>query len=155
MAAGLILTVVALFMLPMSVKETSTAINRDDFVQDELELEYFHEGGRKRSAWIVGHLVSTGEQYSTSSFSLDAMNRLRALNQEKRLAGHRFPVRYLPKQHGFWFAVDWLKQFRVQEPEHFDLGFPTGLVIANIVIGAVAVLMIRRGLGDSPALPAE
>jgi hypothetical protein len=36
-AAGLLTTLLALFMAPMSLREACTSINRRDFVLDELE----------------------------------------------------------------------------------------------------------------------
>lgn len=147
MAAGLLLAVAALFMLPMSVRESCTLATRDGFVRDEYELEFFSQGrGPHSSTWIEGHLVSTGERYVTQRVHIVGLKRLVSLAREHALEGHRVPVRYLPAS-GFWFAVDKVDQFRVQSLEEFDQGFPAGLVLANLVIAALGIALIRRGAG--------
>jgi hypothetical protein len=148
MAAGMLMALLALFMAPMSLRETCTSINRRHFVLDELRLEHFSEGsGGDSSASLEGRLASTGERYVFDHVSVVGLDRLRELSRENRVVGYRTAVRYLPKQEGFWAAVDWANQFRVRTPEDFDHGFPAGLVIANIVFAAGGVLLIRRGAG--------
>lgn len=55
-------------------------------------------------------------------------------------------MRYLPKQ-GVWPAIDAVNPFRVQSPDEFALGLPTGLIVANAVIALACVLLVRRGAG--------
>jgi hypothetical protein len=50
---------------------------------------------------LEGRLVSTGERY-VDNVSVISLDRLRELSREKRVEGYRVPVRYLPKQRGFW-----------------------------------------------------
>ena len=149
MAAGLISAILALFMAPMSLREACTSVNRRDFVVDELQLEHFtEESGGDSSASFEGRLVSTGERYVTDNVSMVGLERLRELSREKRVEGYRVPVRYMPKQGGFWAGVDRINQFRVRTPEDFDHGFPTGLVAVNVVIAVLSILLIRRVVGS-------
>jgi hypothetical protein len=150
MAAGLLSALLALFMAPMSLRETCTYVNRRDFVVDELELEHFtEESGGDSSASFEGHLVSTGERYVTDNVSTVGLERLRELSREKRVEGYRVPVRYLPKQEGFWAGVDRINQFRVRTPGDFDHGFPAGLVAINVVMALASILLIRRVVRSS------
>ena len=99
---GLITAVVALFMVPMSLREACTSVNRRDYILDELQLEHFSEGsGADSSVSLEGRLVSTGERYVTDYVSIVGLGRLRELSRENRVEGYRVPVRYLPKQGGF------------------------------------------------------
>ena len=141
-------------MLPMSVRETSTLVNRGDFVLDELELEHYREGrGKTGRSFMEGRLLSTGESYVTDRTSIVGLDLIRQLKRENRVRGFRAPVRYLPKQGRFWPAVDRIVQFRVLSREEFDLGFPVALVAANLVFVVLSVMLIRRGAGF-PARPA-
>ena len=154
MATGLIMGVVALFMAPMSLRETCTLVNRADFIVDELQLEEFRdESGGDSSAALEGHLVSTGEHFVTEDVSIIGLDRLRTLQREKKVEGFRVPMHYLPKQEGFWAIVDRVCQFRVRTPQDFEHGFPAPLVAANIVIAAVSIALIRRGAGFSKRVP--
>lgn len=148
MAAGLILAILALFMAPMSLRELCVYVNRSDFVPDELQLEFFKPPGKGRgsSGWLEGRIVSTGEPYRTDRWQVVGLDRLHELSREGRLQGHRVPVWYLPK-HGFWSTIDKINPFRVQAPEEFEQGLPSGLIAANVVIALGCVLLIRRGAG--------
>ncbi|MEO7917957.1 MAG: hypothetical protein ABIT01_00715 [Thermoanaerobaculia bacterium] len=148
MAAGLLLSVVTLFMLPMTMRETCTSAFRTGYVLDELELDEFKDGrGRNSPTRLDAHLVSSGERVLHADTSLVGLDRLRELQGEHKLLGHRVTVRTLPNLHGFWAALDRNLDFRVRTLEDFDSGFPFGLVAANLVFGALAAFLIRRGRG--------
>jgi len=158
----LLLGVLALFMFPMSVRESSTHLNRRDFVLDDLVLLQFHEeGGEGANTFVEGRLSSTEERYVTDRLSIVGLDLLRQLEREKRTKGFKAPVRYLPKQGQFWPAVDRINQFRVLSREEFDHGFPAWMVAANIVFAILSVFLIRRGAGfprrqlDSPQGPSH
>jgi hypothetical protein len=148
MAAGLLLALAALFMAPMSLRETCTLATRGRFVLDEYQLDFFSEDrGPHSSPWVEGRLVSTGERYVIHRMDIvGGLDLLLRLAREHRLEGRRVAVRYLPAG-GFWFALDRVNPFRVQSPEEFDLGFPTGLVLSNLAIAVLSFALIRRGAG--------
>jgi hypothetical protein len=76
--------------------------------------------------------------------------RLAALQREKRIAGARVPVWYLPKQ-GPWRTVDRVVPFRVLAPAELE-GPPTWAIAAvNVLIAVGGILLIRRGVGPKPA----
>jgi hypothetical protein len=146
MAAGLLSAVFALFMAPMSIRELATWLNHDAFVRDELELEFFSEGrGGHSSAWMEGHLVSTGERYRTDRVHVVGLDVLLSLDKERRLEGRRFPVWFLPRR-GFWFALDKVVQFRVRSDDEFAQGLPAGLIAFNFGIALASVFLIRLGM---------
>jgi hypothetical protein len=146
MAAGLLLAVASLFMIPMSVREVCTLVNRNDFILDELQLDSYSESSGNDSPVLEGHLISTGERYVFDYVSIVGLDRLRQLQREKAVEGYRLTVRYLPRQKGLWAMIDRASQFRVRSLEDFDQGFPAGLVAANIVIAVLSIVLIRRGV---------
>jgi hypothetical protein len=146
MAAGLLLAVMALFMAPMSLREVCTAVNRVDFVRDEIGLDFFYKAaGGHSSDWLDAHIVSTSERFHTDRTHLLGLG-LDELRRNPPQPGLRAPVWYLPP-HRFWSTVDGINAFRVMAPVEFDQGFPEGLFAANLVIAVAAILLIRRGAG--------
>lgn len=152
MLAGLLLAWLTLFMLPMSIRETSTAINRRGYILDELQLDTYREGlGRRTSTRLEGHIVSSGERFVTDSSSIVGLDRLRELKRENKVEGHRLPVRYLRNPSGFWAALDRACQFRVRTREDFDSGLPYGLVATNLLFAFLSVIFIRRAVSGPKA----
>lgn len=156
MAAGLLMAVAALFMLPMTVRETSTAVNYDGYILDELELTEFNEGhGRGARTRVEGRLLSSGKPFVTTFSSLVGLDldRLRELKRENKVKGHRVSVRNLAKPSAFWAIVDRNCQFRVRTPDDFDNGFPVVLVAVNFLFAFFSVICIRRGIRPREDVP--
>ena len=144
---GLMLLWVAIFILPMNLRDVSIFLNRDEFVRDEFEVDHFSRG---KYGTLGGHVVSTGETLSTTNDSLiiGGLDRRRELLEQKRLVGHRFPVWYLPRK-GFWGFVDTVSRFRVISAEVFEQPDPPKAVWLGIGAGfwAAGILLLRWGVG--------
>jgi hypothetical protein len=150
MGCGLVLAVLTLFVAPATLRLLCMEWNRSAYVSDALELELFEEGHGISDTVIEGRLVSTGEHIRTDRTGLVGLDRLRALARERRVAGARVPVWYLPKQ-GAWRVVDRVNPFRVLPPDEFEGGVPTVVVAAvNALMAAGSILLIRRGVGPKP-----
>jgi hypothetical protein len=145
---GLVLLIVAIFIAPMNLRDVSIFLNRDEFVRDEFEVDYFSQGTRSQS--FGGHVVSTGESLSTHNDGLIIPGGLagrRELQEEKRLVGHRFPVWYLPRR-GFWGFVDQVSPFRVISAEVFEAPDPPKAAWLGVAAGfwVTGILLLRWGV---------
>lgn len=151
MGCGLLLAVLALFMAQATLRLVCIELNRDAYVADQLELEFYRESSHDSDAIVEGHLVSTGERFRTDRTDFVGLDRLRALARDKAVVGARAPVWYLAKQGG-WRVVDRVNPFRVSPPAEFEGGVPAVAVAAvNALIAAGSILLIRRGLGPPPS----
>ena len=150
MGCGLLLAILTLFMAPATLRYVCAELNRDAYVADELELEFYRESSHMSDAIVEGHIVSTGERFRTDRTDLVGLDRLRALARDHAIEGARAPVWYLPTQ-GAWKTVDRVVSFRVLAPGEFE-GPPTWAIAAvNVLIAVGSILLIRRGVGPKPA----
>jgi len=147
-AAGLVATVIAIFMLPSSLRPLVTAMTRSGFGADQLRLESFRDPlGRSVGGTILsGQIVSSGEPLSTRRTSIVGLDRLRELNRAGTIEGHLVPVYYYPPG-GLSSAVDAILEFRVLSPEEFEGGVPFGYLAVNVAFVAAGWWFVRRGIG--------
>jgi hypothetical protein len=150
MGCGLLLAVLTLFMAPATLRYVCAELNRDAYVADQFELEFYRASSHISDAIVEGHIVSTGEPFRTDRTGLIGLERLRALARDRAIVGARAPVWYLPKQ-GAWKTVDRVVAFRVLAPGEFE-GPPTwAIVVVNVLMAVGSILLIRRGVGPKAA----
>jgi hypothetical protein len=150
MGCGLLLAVLALFMAPATLRYLCAELNRDGYVADQLELEFYRPSDVHSDSIIEGHLVSSGERFRTDRDDLVGRERLAALHRDHRIAGARAPVLCLPTQ-GAWRTVDRVVPFRVLAPGELE-GPPTwAITLVNALIAVGSILLVRRGVGPKPA----
>lgn len=152
-ALGLVMEIIAIFMASATVRYACVAINRDEFVRDAIEIEFFKEGSRNSSFRIEGRIVSSGERYVTRR-EVVGIEQLRQLALQGSIPGHRSPVWYLPRR-GVWAWIDWVSEFRVLSPDELESPLATGVgfVVFNIAFALGGALLIRRGIGRKTAGP--
>jgi len=145
LALGLVMTVVAVFIAPVTVRSLCILINRGGFVQDAFEIEFLHEGTRASSRTLEGRIVSSGERFVTKRIDLVGDEQRRQLAAQGRIPGHRLPVWYLPRR-GVWAWVDRVADFRLLSPEEFEtpLAFDVGFAAFNIAFALGGALLVRR-----------
>jgi len=145
LALGLVMTAVALFIAPLTVRSLCILINRGGFVQDAFEIEFLHEGTRVSSRTLEGRIVSSGERFVTKRIDLIGGEQRRQLAAQGRIPGHRFPVWYLPRR-GVWAGIDGVVDFRLLSPEEFEtpLAFVLGFAAFNIAFALGGALLVRR-----------
>jgi hypothetical protein len=145
LALGLVMTVVAVFIAPVTVRSLCILINRGGFVQDAFEIEFLHEGTRASSRTLEGRIVSSGERFVTKRIDLVGDEQRRQLTAQGRIPGHRLPVWYLPRR-GVWAWVDRVADFRLLSPEEFEtpLAFDVGFAAFNIAFALGGALLVRR-----------
>jgi len=145
LALGLVMTAVALFMAPVTVRDLCILINRGGFVQDAFEIEFLHEGSRASSRRLEGRIVSSGERFVTKRIDLVGAEQRRQLAAQGSVPGHRLPVWYLPRR-GVWAGIDQVIDFRLLSPEEFDMAptFGVGFAAFNIAFALGGALLVRR-----------
>jgi hypothetical protein len=145
LALGLVMTVVAVFIAPVTVRSLCILINRGGYVQDAFEIEFLHEGTRASSRTLEGRIVSSGERFVTKRIDLVGDEQRRQLTAQGRIPGHRLPVWYLPRR-GVWAWVDRVADFRLLSPEEFEtpLAFDVGFAAFNIAFALGGALLVRR-----------
>ena len=145
LALGLVMTAVALFMAPVTVRDLCILINRGGFVQDAFEIEFLHEGSRASSRRLEGRIVSSGERFVTNRIDLVGGEQRRQLAAQGRIPGHRLPVWYLPRR-GVWAGIDQVIDFRLLSPEEFEMAPTFDVVFAafNIAFALGGALLVRR-----------
>ena len=151
-AAGLVLALLALFMLPMTVREIATSFARREFVRDVFIVESYT--ARSEDPVLTGKLESTGETYRTTRDSIVGVDRLSELYEKNQLEGARADVWYLPKR-GIWESIDQIVGLRVQSPSEFGTGFAPWVIAAQILFAASAWLLIRQVLREIRAAPSS
>jgi len=142
MGAGLVLTLVALFVAMLTLRETCTQINLSGFVRTEFVITGYQEETGESDAVMSGRVVSSGEQFGRVRESLVGLDVVRRLKKEGRLKGYRAPVWYL-KGAGHWETVDRVMPFRLQSLEEFGAGSYWVLLGGNLLSGAAAIFLIR------------
>ena len=142
MGAGVALTLVALFMATLTLRETWTQINLSGFVRTEFVVTGYQEGTGDSDTVMSGRVVSSGEQFERVSESFVGVDVVRKLKKEGRLKGYRAPVWYL-KGVGHWETVDRVMPFRLQSVDEFGAGSYWVLLAGNLLVGAVAIILIR------------
>lgn len=142
MGGGLALTLVALFMAMLTLRETWTQINLSGFVRTEFVVTGYQEGTGDSDAVMSVRVVSSGEQFERVSESFVGVDAVRKLKKEGRLKGHRAPVWYL-KGAGHWDKVDRVMPFRLQSVDEFGAVSYWFLLGSNLLVGAVAFFLIR------------
>lgn len=147
-ALGAILLCIAILITPMNIRDVAVIFNRSNYVRDHFEAEYLSQSSDSHT--FGGHIVSTGEAFSTENegiFVPQGLALLQQLKDEKRLEGYRFPVWYLPAK-GFWAGVGLVSDFRVLSAE--QLGEPDALRGIWLVVGCgiwlIGIFLVRRAI---------
>ncbi len=145
---ALVLLTASLLFVPMNLRDVGILLNRDDYVRDEFEVDYFSQG--RKSNTFGGHVVSSGESLSTYDEGIiisGGLARRQQLIEDKLLVGHRFPVWYLPAT-GFWRFVDKINQFRVISPDEFESSTEGRLVWlgTGVAFWVTGILLMRWGV---------
>jgi hypothetical protein len=139
------MTVVALFITPVTVRSLCILINRGGFVQDAFEIEFLHEGSRASSKRLEGRIVSSGERFVTERIDLVGDEQQRQLAAQGSIPSHRLPVWYLPRR-GVWAGIDQVIGFRLLSREEFEMAptFGVGFAAFNIAFALGGALLVRR-----------
>ncbi|MBK8270793.1 MAG: hypothetical protein IPK83_21800 [Planctomycetes bacterium] len=145
-ALGLIVATLALFMSQATLRQICVAVHKGDYVRDEFELEYFSDGPGRGHNSLGGHVVSTGEHFSTAMYPMP-LEKLRELAGQMKLEGHRTPVWYLPRA-ATWGWTQFIFSHRLLSPSEFELSgmFRLNIVLFNLTMAALSLWLIRRGL---------
>jgi hypothetical protein len=141
---GLLLAVVAMAMFEQSARWLLTALTRDHFVRDELELDHLRDRPGEGGFGYGGYIVSSGERAASSTTIMVPLERLREIDVAGTVPGARVPVHYLPATQP-WTALDYVLRFRVQAPEVFATDALDWTVV-NLLIAVAAVWLIRKGV---------
>jgi hypothetical protein len=153
---ALLLFLMAVMMLEQSKRWAATALVRSHFTQTEFEIDFLRDEGGKHGFSLDGHIVSSGENVHISSAGNNVVpyERLRELQAAGRVRGAREPVRYLPPDAPGAFLHPIVVNFRVQDPERFEVDAP-GWVVVNVLAALGAFFLCRRGIrlasGQMPA----
>ena len=148
MGGGLALTLVALFMATLTLRETWTQINLSGFVRTEFVVTGYQEETGDSDAVMSGRVVSSGERFERVRESFVGVDVVRKLKKEGRLKGYRAPVWYL-KGTGHWQTVDRVMPFRLQSVDEFGAGSYWMLLAGNLLVGAAAIFPIRWAIARS------
>ncbi|MCC7236774.1 MAG: hypothetical protein IT163_15795 [Bryobacterales bacterium] len=143
-AASLISGALALFMVSASLRGIFVAVNRAKFVPDEAVILNW-DFAERRVSDPRARIVSSGEEVQIDRYNFMELDEAQALENAGKLEGHRTPVFYLPPASP-WSTADNFVAFRIQSPEQFALGFPAGLLVANLLLAVLSVVLFRRGL---------
>ena len=95
MGAGVALTLVALFMATLTLRETWTQINLSGFVRTEFVVTGYREKTGDSDAVMSGRVVSSGERFERMRESFVGVDVVRKWKKEGRLKGYRATVWYL------------------------------------------------------------
>lgn len=141
-AAGLLVALAALFVLPWTAREVATAANRGRFVRTGFTVERY-DRATEGSDYLVGRIEATGEEYRT-----DRTDLIETKPQDGTYVRLRADVWYLAPG-GFWTAVDRVTPFRVQSVASFGQTPVAGIVAVNLALAGAAAWLLRRGAGLS------
>ena len=140
--AGLLFAIMAIMMLEQSARWLLTQAARDGFVRDQFQIDSLRDGVGKGGFALDGRIVSSGELIHSTETLIVPLERLRALDEAKKIPGAREPVWYLPK-HAKWAGLDPTVRFRIQAPEIFETDASVWTIV-NVVFVFIAAWLIRK-----------
>ena len=142
--AGLLFAIMAIMMLEQSARWLLTRATHDGFVRDQFQIDSLRDGVGDGGFAYDGRIVSSGEQIHSTETLIVPLERLRALDEARKIPGAREPVWYLPKQ-ARWAGLDPTVRFRIQAPDIFETDASVWTIV-NIVFVFAATWLIRAGV---------
>jgi hypothetical protein len=142
---GILLAFVTLCLAQATLREIYIGRHRDRYVRDELVVSSItnpHD-----DTYLGGEMASSGDfVWVPGSVAGPGFNRLRELQREGRIKGHRIPVWYLPEETPWWLSgATPVRLIHISQFEDRFGGWRTAVAI-TIPLAIVNVLLILYGL---------
>jgi hypothetical protein len=145
LVVGILLAFLTLAFAHATLRAIYIGLHRDDYVRDELVVSSM--SSPFEDTYLGGQIASGGESvWVPGEVAGPDFNRLRELQREGRIKGHRIPVWYLPQETPWWLSGS--NQVRVIHVSQFEgpfSGWSIGVAI-TAPMAIVSVLLLLYGL---------
>ena len=142
--AGVLFAIMAIMMLEQSARWLLTQAARDGFVRDQFQIDSLRDGVGKGGFALDGRIVSSGELIHSTETLIVPLERLRALDEAKKVPGAREPVWVLPEAREVGGAGP-NRPLPDPGPEILETRSSIWTIV-NVVFAFIAAWLIRTGV---------